>query len=199
MRGNKRKRDPSALAASVDDGLVTSGNPIGLPVTKEGEIAQVYAKSVGEGSRHPNTHRLHPDGRYVAEGANRWLGLRSTITTQLDGSGKGGTSELANRPSPGGCHVGQPAAFVGEGLGPVGLDVLSQGEPSSAGTSLAKEAVTWLGARSALTVRSERETQGVSAETHGSDPSDAGPIIEERDLTPEDFCSLLRVAGYDVW
>ena len=177
MRGNKRKRDTSALAASVDDGLVTSGNPIGLPVTKEGEIAQVHAKSDGEGSNHPDTNQLNPDGSYLAEGANRWLGLRPTITTHLDGSGKGGTNELANQLSPGGCHVGQPAAFIGEGLGPGGLDVLGQGIPSSAGTSLAKEAVTWLGARSTLTVRPERETQGVSVETHGSDPSAAGPIL----------------------
>ena len=193
MRGNKRKRDTSALAASVDDGLVTSGNPIGLPVTEEGEIAQVHAQSVGEGSKHPDANQLNPCGSYVAEGANRWLGLRPTITTQLDRYGKGGTSGPANQPSPGGCHVGQPAAFIGEGLGPVGFDVLSQGEPSSAGTSLAKEAVTWMGARSTLTVRPERETQGVS------DPSAVGPIIEERDLTPEDFWSLLRDAGYDVW
>ena len=85
------------------------------------------------------------------------------------------------------------------GLGPVGADALSQGETNNAYMSLAKEAVTWLEARITLTVRPEGYNQGVSAETNGHGPPTVEPIIEERDLTPEDFWSLLRDAGYDVW
>ena len=115
MRGNKRKRDIFTLAESVDNWFVANGNTVGLPETEEGEIAQGHAKSVGEGSNHPYTNQLNPDGSYEAEGANRWLGLRPTITPQLDGSGKGGTDELATQPSPGGCHVDQQTTFKGGG------------------------------------------------------------------------------------
>ena len=199
MRGNKRKRDIFTLAESVDNWFVASGNAVGLPETEEGEIAQGHATTVREGSNYPYTNQVRPVGSHGEEGANRWLGLRPTIPPQLDGSGKGGTGELANQPNPGGCHVDRQATFKGGGLGPVGVDALSQGKPSSAYTSLAKEAVTWLEARNTLTMRPEGENQGVSAETNGPGPSTVGPIIEERDLTPEDFWSLLRDAGYEVW
>ena len=75
----------------------------------------------------------------------------------------------------------------GGGLGPVGADALSQGETNNVYTSLAKEAVTWLEARSTLTVRPEGDNQGLTAETNGHGPPTVGLIIEERDLTPEDF------------
>ena len=127
------------------------------------------------------------------------VGAKPTIPSQLDGSGKGDTGELANQPSPGGCHVDRQATVKGGGLGPVGADALSQGETNNVYTSLAKEAVTWLEARDTPTGRPEGDNQGVSAETNGPGPPTVGPIIEEKDLTLEDFWSLLRDTGYEVW
>ena len=111
----------------------------------------------------------------------------------------GATSEPANRPSPGGNHVGQPATVNNVGLGLLGYHALGPGEASSACESLAKKAVTWLGARGTLAARPERVNPSVSAEIEGSGPSTAGPVITDRDLTPEDFWSLLRDACYEVW
>lgn len=85
------------------------------------------------------------------------------------------------------------------GLVPVGADTLIQGETNNAHTSLAKEAVTWLEARSTLSGGTDGNNHGISAETNGPEAPAVEPIIEERDLTPEDFWSLLRDAGYEVW
>ena len=190
MRGNKRKRD---------NWFITNGNTVDLPNTEEDEGVQDHAKLIGEGSDDSFTTQLSSVSSYVPEGANRWLGFDPNRLPQLDGFEKGGTSGLANRPNPGGCHVGQPATFNDVGLGPLGHHSLGPGKTGSACGSLAKEAVTWLGARGTLAVRSERANSSVLAETEGSGPLNAGPVIEESDLTPEDFWSLLRDASYEVW
>ena len=199
MRGTKRKRDIFTLAELVDNWFVASGSAVDLPEMEEGGIVQGHATTFGEGSNYPHTNQVKPVGCHVGEGANRWLGLRPTIPSQLDGSGRGGTGVLANQPSPGGCHVAKQDIDNGGGLVLVGADTLGQGETSNAHTSLAKEAVTWLEARDTPTGRPEGDNQGVSAETNGPGPPTVGPIIEEKDLTLEDFWSLLRDTGYEVW
>ena len=60
-------------------------------------------------------------------------------------------------------------------------------------------ASTWLGAHMTVTVRPDRNSQGGSTETKGPDTPTVGTIIDEGNLTPEDFWSLLRDAGYKVW
>ena len=190
MRGNKRKRD---------NWFITNGNTVDLPNTEEDEGVQDHAKLIGEGSDDSFTTQLSSVSNDVPEGVNRWLGFDPNHLPQLDGSGKGVTSELANRPKPVGCHGGQPITVHDVGLGPLGHHSLGPDKTDNAGGSLANEAVTWLGARGTLAVRSERANSSVLAETEGSGPLNVGPVIEESDLTPEDFWSLLRDASYEVW
>ena len=190
MRGNKRKKDNWSIA---------SDHTVDLPNTEEGEGGQDHAKLIGEGCDDSFTTQLSSVSNDVPEGVNRWLGFDPNRLPQLDGSGKGVTSELANRPKPVGCHGGQPITVHDVGLGPLGHHSLGPDKTDNAGGSLANEAVTWLGARGTLAVRSERANSSVSAKTEGAGPSNAGPVIEESDLTPEDFWSLLRDAGYEVW
>ena len=64
---------------------------------------------------------------------------------------------------------------------------------------MAEEAATWLEARSNLTRGPEINELAPLTEVGGLAPTAGGIDIEERDPTTEDFWSLLRDAGYEVW
>ena len=187
------------MAESVDNWFLVSESAVDLPETEEGGVIQGHVTTFGEGPKYRDTNQDNPVGCHVGEGANHWLGLRSTIPSQLDGSGRGGTEVQANQMSPYGCHAAEPVTDKGGGLVPVGADTLGQGNRSYAHASWSEEVVTWLGACSNPTGGPEGDSQGVPAETNDLGPPTVGPIIEKRDLTPEDFWSLLRDACYEVW
>ena len=154
MRGTKRKRDIFTLAESVDNWFVASESAEDLPETEESEIIQGHATTVGEGSNRARPSQVGPVGCQVMEGSNRWLGLRHTIPAQLDGFEEGSSRVPANHPSPGSCHVARRTIGEGEGgLVPLGGGPVDQGGIGDAHTSLAKEAATWLEARTPSTGR----------------------------------------------
>ena len=95
--------------------------------------------------------------------------------------------------------TGQPLVEGREGLVPVGAGSANPGGPSIRPSSLAQEAATWLGAHNNTTGRPASDRQGVRTETKGPKTPIVGTSIDERDLTPEDFWSLLRDARYEVW
>ena len=106
----------------------------------------------------------------------------------------------ANPPNPVSCHVaGGTAGKEGGGLVPLGGGYINQGHIGNDHPSLAKEATTWLEARNPSTRGPERAGPAPLTETRGPAPTAVGIAIEERDLTPEDFWSLLSDAGYEVW
>ena len=187
------------MAKSVDNWFLASESAVDLPKTEEGGVIQGHVNTFGEGPKYSDTNQVIPIGCHVGEGANQWLGLRATIPSQLDGSGRGGTGVQANQTSPYGCHAAEPDTDKGGGLVPVESDTLGQCNRNHTHTSWAEEVVTWLGACINPTGGPERDNQGVSAETNDPRPPTVGPIIEERDLTPEDLWSFLRDAGYEVW
>lgn len=200
MRGIKRKRDIFTLAESVDNWFAASRSPEDPPETEGGEIIQDHATTFGEGSKPSRTSQVVPVGYPVTEGANRWLGIRFTTPAQSNGSKERSSRVLSSHPSPGGCHVArQPIGEREGGLVPLADGPVGPGGTGSVHSSLAQEATTWLGAHSTLTRRPERNSQGGTTETKGPGTPTARIIIEEGNLTPEDFWSMLRDAGYEVW
>ena len=200
MRGTKRRRDIFTLAESIDNWFEASGSAEDSPETGEGEILQDHATTFGEGFKPSRTSQVVPIGYPVKEGTNRWLGLRSTTPAQSNGLGEGSNRLLPSHTSPGGCHVArQPIGERERGQVLVAAGSVGLGGTGSAPSSLAQEASTWLGAHRTVTVRPDRNSQGGSTETKGPETPTTGTIIDEGNLTPEDFWSLLRDAGYKVW
>ena len=200
MRGTKRKREILNLEGPVSNWFEASGCAETLPEPGEGKILQESGAAFGEGPKPSLTSHAVPVGDPVQKGANWWLGLRSTLPTQPNGPGEGSNRLLTGYPDTGGYYAtGQPLVEEGEGLVPVGAGSVTPGGPNIRPSSLAQEAATWLGAHSNATGRPASDRQGVRTETKGPETPIAGINIDERDLTPEDFWSLLRDAGYEVW
>ena len=89
-----------------------------------------------------------------------------------------------------------------EGGGELVTGVTSQLDLSETGdiqTSWANEASDWLEARITLAGRVPSPNQGEPTEANDLEPPIAGVAIDERQLTQEDFWSLLRDAGYETW
>ena len=208
MRGTKRKRDIFTLSESVDNWLVASESVEHLPESNEGvigryganQIVQGHANTVGEESNQPRLNLVSPVSGHVTEGPNRWLGLRHTTQDQLDGTEPESLQAPTNPPNPAGCHVvGQVIGEEGVGPVPLGVGYANQGNIGNDHLSLAREATNWLEARNPLTRGPERTGPIPLVGTDGPVTPTVGIAIEERDLTPKDFWSLLRDAGYEVW
>lgn len=95
--------------------------------------------------------------------------------------------------------VGGTSSEEGGGLISLGGGYINQGHIVNDHPSLAEEATTWLEARNPLTRGPERTGPIPLVGTDGPVTPTVGIAIEERDLTPKDFWSLLRDAGYEVW
>ena len=87
----------------------------------------------------------------------------------------------------------------GGGLVTWATSQLDIGETGGVQTSLASEGSAWLEAQNTLAGRVPRLNQGEPTETRGLEPPTARVDFEERQLTQEDFWSLLRDAGYETW
>ena len=208
MRGTKRKRDIFTVVKSVDNWFVASESVEPPPESNEGVIGRYganqsvhdHANTVGEESNQPSLNRVIPVSSHVTEGPNQWLGLRHATLDQLDGTGPRSIQAQTNPPNPASYYVVGPV--IGEeGVGPVPLGVgyAYQGNIGNDQLSLASEATNWLEARNPLTRGTDRTVPDPVVGIDGPVAPTGGSAIEERDLTPEDFWSLLRDVGYEVW
>ena len=163
-------------------------------------IVHGHADLAGEESNQPHLNQVTPVSSHIPEGPNHWLGLRHGPTEQLDGTGLRPIHAQTNHSSPSSRQVvGQVTEE--EGVGPVQLEggYAQHGNLGTSPLSLASEATNWLEARNPLTRRTEGTGPSALAGINGSATPTGEIAIEERDLTPEDFWSLLRDAGYEVW
>lgn len=136
----------------------------------------------------------------VTGGHNSWLGPRPTEPAWLDGT----ESELGQRQDNsqrlGSGHVvGGTAGKYGRGPLQLGGGYTNQGQAGNDHSTLAQEVTTWLGSRNPVINTPNGNGPGPLPETGGPTTTPVGIAIEERDLTPENFWSLLRDAGYKVW
>ena len=163
-------------------------------------IVHGHTGLAGEGSNQPRSDQVTPVSSYKSEGPTRWLGLRHGPTAQLDGTGLRPIQAQTDHSSPASRQV-VGHANEEEGAGPVQLEggYAQHGNLGTVPLSLASEANNWLEARNPLTRRTERTGPAPLAGLNGSATPTGEIAIEERDLTPEDFWSLLRDAGYEVW
>ena len=99
------------------------------------------------------------------------------------------SDRVARKPNPEG----------GGGLVTWATSQLDLGETGGVQTSWANEASEWLEARNTSVGRVPRLNPGEPTEANDLEPPTAGVDFDERQLTQEDFWSLLRDAGYETW
>ncbi len=208
MRGTKRKRDIFTVVESVDNWFVASEGVDSPTESNEGVIGRYGASQiahgrinlVGEESSQSVLNRVDPVNSHVIEGPNQWLGWRQSTSDQLDVTGPSSIRAQTNPLNPSSGHQGGLVTGAG-----VVSPVPSRGgyvHPRTLGNdqpSLALEATNWLEARNPSNRGTERTVPVPGSGSAGPAVSTGEVNIEERDLTPEDFWSLLRDVGYEVW
>ena len=161
---------------------------------------QSHCNANGEGSIQSRGTQGSPVSCPVTEGPHSWLGLRCGAPVPSDGTGPGAGQVQVNPRGPVSSHVDRGTASKAGGRH-LPVEVGDPG-PRQAGNnypSLAKEALTWLGAGNSSTTAPGGTGPNPGTETEGPAATLGGITIEETELTIEDFWSLLRDAGYETW
>ena len=193
MRGTKRKRDTCTVNSWVVTSEESHSNPHEVVIGRSEATGIVHGHTglTGEGSNQLRSDQVTPISSYISEGPTRWLGLRHGPTAQLDGTGL--------RPIQTQTDHSSPAVRQVEGPVRLGGGHAQHGNLGTVPLSLASEASNWLEARNPLTRRTERTGPAPLAGLNDSATPTGEIAIGERELTPEDFWSLLRDASYEVW
>ena len=181
--GLKRKRDLAVWADSV-----------------EGEFSHGHVGTVEEGSGQVSLGQLDPSNRHVLGGTHQGLGRVDDPPVRLDRAKREPDRVHVNPLDPISDRLAGRLALEGGGELVTGAtSQLDLGETGDIQTSWANEASDWLEARNTLARRVPRPNQGEPTEANDLEPPTAGVTIDERQLTHEDFWSLLRDAGYETW
>ena len=126
--------------------------------------------------------------------------VRSTNTVERNGTGPGADQVQANPRGPVSSHVDRGTATEAGGRPlPVGIGDTGPGQAGNNDPSLAKEVLTWLRAGNSSAMAPGGTGPNPGSETEGPAATSVGITIEERELTVEDFWSLLRDVGYETW
>ena len=188
------------VVASDSGGSPPNSDEVVIGQSGDTRIVHDHADPAGGNSNQSPSNQVTPVSSYISEGPTRWLGLRSESTAHLDGTGlrpiqaHANHSNLASRQV-----VGQ--VTEADGVGTIQLES-GYAQPCSLGArplSLASEATSWLEARNPVNRSTERTGPPPLAGIDGPATSTGEIATEEREFTPEDFWSLLRDAGYEVW
>ena len=155
--------------------------------------------AVGDPNRSTYT-RASPISNHISEGPTRWLGLRTEAAAQLTEPGPKPIQARADHSNPASRQVGGQITDADKG-GTVQLagGYAQPGGPGAGPLSLALEATQWLESRNPVNRDIERTGPVPLAGINGPTTSTGEIAIEEREFTSEDFWSLLRDVGYEVW